>query len=149
MTRTIESLADRLEIADLLNRYGWALDDRDWARLATCFTADAVGLYGPVLGRQEGLAAITRICRAALEPLDSSQHLIGSHQIDVAGDTARSRCHLHAQHTKAGTPGGDHFTLGGTYVDELVRTAAGWRIRQRELIVLWQEGNPRVLGLTS
>ncbi len=146
MQRTLEHLCDRMEIIDLLNRYAIALDSRDWSRLSTCFTADAVALYGPVLGRQDGFAAIEKLCRTALEPLDSSQHLIGSHEIEVDGDSARTRCYLHAQHTKAGSAGGDNFTIGGTYVDELVRTAAGWRIRRRELIILWQEGNPRVLG---
>jgi 3-phenylpropionate/cinnamic acid dioxygenase small subunit len=148
MQRTLEHLCDRMEIIDLLHRYAISLDSRDWQRLATCFTVDAVALYGPVLGRQDGFAAIEKLCRTALEPLDSSQHLIGSHALEIDGDRARARCYLHAQHTKAGTAGGDNFTIGGTYVDELVRTDAGWRIRQRELIILWQEGNPRVLGQT-
>jgi len=36
--------------------------------------------------------------------------------------------------------------IGGTYLDEMVRTAHGWRIRERDLRITWQEGNPRVLG---
>jgi ketosteroid isomerase-like protein len=146
MKRTLENLLDRMEITDLLNRYATALDDRDWTRLATCFTPDAVGLYGPVLGRRDGFAAIEQLCRGALEPLDSSHHMITNHEIEIDGDTARARCYLQAQHTKRGTPGGDNFVIAGAYIDELVRTADGWRIRQRELRVIWQEGNPRVLG---
>jgi 3-phenylpropionate/cinnamic acid dioxygenase small subunit len=145
MNRTLEHLCDRMEITDLLNRYATSLDDRDWKRLATCFTPDAVGLYGPVLGRQEGFAAIEKLCRTALEPLDSSQHIVTNHEIEIDGDTARARCYLHAQHTKAGAEGGDNLVIGGFYVDELVRTVHGWRIRQRELRVLWQDGNPRLL----
>jgi 3-phenylpropionate/cinnamic acid dioxygenase small subunit len=145
MNRTLEHLCDRMEITDLLNRYATSLDDRDWKRLATCFTPDAVGLYGPVLGRQEGFAAIEKLCRTALEPLDSSQHIVTNHEIEIDGDTARARCYLHAQHTKAGAEGGDNFVIGGSYVDELVRTVHGWRIRQRELRILWQDGNPRLL----
>lgn len=146
MARTLESLLDRMEIIELLHRYATAIDDRDWARLATCFTDDAVALYGPVLGRREGIAAIEQTCRTSLEPLDASQHLIGTHEIELDGDRARARCYVHAQHTKAGTPGGDNFVIGATYFDELVRTRDGWRIRQRELRILWQEGNPQVLG---
>lgn len=146
MERTLAYLLDRVEIVDLLNRYAMALDDRDWQRLATCFTPDAIAVYGPVLGRQEGFAAIERVCRGALEPLDSSHHIISNHEIAIDRDTARTRCYLHAQHTKAGTEGGDNFTIGGAYIDELVRTDGGWRIRRRELRILWQEGNPRVLG---
>ena len=146
MGRTLESLLDRMEIIELLHRYATAIDDRDWARLATCFTADAVALYGPVLGRQEGIAAIEKTCRAALEPLDASQHIVGTHEIELDGDRARARCYVHAQHTRAGTPGGDNFVIGATYLDAVVRTPDGWRIRERELRILWQEGNPRVLG---
>ena len=146
MARTLESLLDRTEIVELLHRYATAIDDRDWARLATCFTADAVALYGPVLGRQEGIAAIEKTCRTAIEPLDASQHLVGTHEIELDGDRARARCYVHAQHTRAGMPGGDNFVIGATYFDQLVRTPDGWRIRERELRILWQEGNPRVLG---
>ena len=34
--------ADRVEIHELPGRYGDAIDDRDWARLDTVFTQDAV-----------------------------------------------------------------------------------------------------------
>jgi 3-phenylpropionate/cinnamic acid dioxygenase small subunit len=146
LARTLESLLDRMEIVELLHRYALAIDDRDWARLATCFTEDAVASYGPMLGRQDGIAAIEKTCRTALEPLDASQHIIGTHEVEIDGNRARARCYVHAQHTRAGTAGGDNFVIGASYVDELVRTPDGWRIRERELHILWQEGNPRVLG---
>lgn len=144
--RGVEHLLDLQAITDLLHRYARALDDKDWSLLATCFTADAVALYGAALGRQEGFAAIEKVCRTALGHLDSSQHMISNPEIRIDGDTATARCSVHAQHTKAGTPGGDNMTIGGTYRDELVRTADGWRIRRRELLFLWQEGNQAVLG---
>jgi hypothetical protein len=53
---------------------------------------------------------------------------------------------LHAQHTKNGTQGGDNFTIGGTYIDDLVKTPDGWKIRQKELVFVWQDGNPAVIG---
>ena len=31
--------------------------------------------------------------------------------------------------------------MGGTYVDELARTAEGWRITHRVLEITWREGN--------
>jgi uncharacterized protein (TIGR02246 family) len=144
--RSLDRLLDLQEITDLLHRYARALDEKDWSLLATCFTADAVAFYGEVLGRQEGVTAIEQVCRAALGHLDSSQHVISNPEIHIDGDAATARCYVHAQHTKAGTPGGDNMTIGGTYLDELVRTADGWRIRQRELRFLWQEGNQAVLG---
>lgn len=145
MEKNLRLLLDRQEINDLLNRYCSSLDGRDWARLATCFIPDAVGYYGEDAGQKNGYEQIEQLCRAALEPLDSSQHLTGNYEIEIDGDRASSRCYLQAQHTKAGTPGGDNLTLGGIYLDKIVRTAEGWRIAQRELRILWQEGNPDVL----
>jgi 3-phenylpropionate/cinnamic acid dioxygenase small subunit len=135
---------DRIEIAEVLARYANALDDRDWSRLASCFTPDATADYGGA-GACSGFTAIETLCRRALEPLDASQHLVGSIEVEVAGDEARARCALQAQHTRRGCEGGDHFTIGGSYRDCLVRTKDGWRIRHRELRVGWQDGNPRVM----
>ena len=139
-------LVERQAIVDLLNRYGWTLDDRDWDGLADCFTPDAVADYGPGLGKQDGPAAIVALCRGVLERLDSTQHVITNHEVTITGDRAKTRCYLVAQHTKAGVDGGANFTLGGCYLDDVVRTPAGWRIARREMRVLWQEGNQAVLG---
>lgn len=144
-TDPITTLRDRLEIQDLLVRYGTALDDRDWARLSTCFLPDAVADYGG-LGERRGFAEIESICRRALEPLDASQHFISNFEIEVQGDVAHSRCYLLAQHVRREAPGGPHYLLAGVYRDELVRTPEGWRIRRRELQTIWTEGNAAVLG---
>jgi 3-phenylpropionate/cinnamic acid dioxygenase small subunit len=141
----IEYLFERQAISDVMLRYGRALDDRDWAKLKTCFTPDAKAIYGE-LGFQDGNDAIIQTCRGALEPLDSSQHIITNHEIEIDGNAAHARSYLHAQHTKNGTPGGDNFTIGGTYIDDLVKTPDGWKIRQKELVFVWQDGNPAVIG---
>lgn len=142
----LEDLADRLAITDLLYRYAAALDDRDWALLATCFTPAAVAIYGGRAGTNEGFPAIEATCRRSLEPLDASQHIVTNPQVTVEGDAARSRCYLQAQHVKRGTEGGDNFTVAGSYLDRLVRTPDGWRIAERRLEVTWVDGNPTVLG---
>jgi len=145
MDKALKTILDRQVICDLLNCYCWSLDDHAWERLATCFLPEAVGYYGEEIGEKVGYQAIEQLCRSALTPLDSSQHMISNIEIELGGDTARSRCYLQAQHYKAGTPGGDNFTLGGYYRDELVRTSEGWKIKRRELHTLWVDGNPAVL----
>ena len=39
--------------------------------------------------------------------------------------------------------GGNTYEMGGTYRDELVRTADGWRIARRVLDVAWRDGQRR------
>lgn len=146
MEDTLKNLLDREAVRELLTRYALALDDKDWKKLASCFLPDATAFYGADLGLQDGYAAIENTCRTALAPLDSSHHLIGSIHVEVEGDTAKARCYLHAQHTKAGVPGGDNFTIGGEYRDEIVRTPNGWKIKKRELRMLWQDGNLAVIA---
>lgn len=141
----LRELADRREIEDVLYRYAHALDSKHWDRLgAEVFTADAVCDFLELGGVHEGAQAAADFIASVLGGLDASQHLIGTPLIDVAGDTARSRCYLQAQHVFLGAEGGDHFLVGGTYVDDLARTPDGWRITRRELHGTWQSGNPGV-----
>ena len=139
-------LLDERAIVEVTHRYCAALDGRDWAELARCFTADAVAVFGRVPGQHEGLAAIQRVCRRSLEPLDASQHLVANHLIDISGDVASSRCYVRAQHTRRGLEGGKNFIIAGTYQDQWRRTPEGWRITRRTLVETWSEGNPAVLA---
>ena len=123
---SVDALADRLAIVDLLHRYATGLDTKDWDLLASGFTADGVADYG------------------ALGGLDASQHIITNEVIELDGDRATARCYFQAQHVFTGAEGGDNFLVGGTYDDEIVRTVDGWRIRHRTLTATWTDGNPAV-----
>jgi 3-phenylpropionate/cinnamic acid dioxygenase small subunit len=141
----LQALIDRTEIENLLVRYAAALDGHDWELLASCFTTDAQYRFAH-MGDKDGVQAIVEVCRASLEPLDASQHLVGSPHVEIDGDRARSRCSFQAQHVRRGAEGGRNYLVGGTYVDELLRTGDGWRIERRELQRVWTDGNPAVLG---
>jgi ketosteroid isomerase-like protein len=145
MDPTLQLLLDERDITRLCYRYGTTLDDRDWPGLRTCFTDDAVTVYEG-LGEFTGYPAIEQVCQAALGSLDRSQHLIGNVSVEVDGDAATAQCYLHAQHVRAGTPGGDLHVIAGRYSDQLVRTADGWRFTRRRLETWWTDGNPAVLG---
>lgn len=128
---------------DVTIAYSWALDTKDWDALDDVFTPDVTAeLVGPL----EGVEAIKARVRTALEPLDDSQHLVATHQVHVAGDRATCRCYLQAQHVRHDADGGPTFMFGGRYEDELVRTAAGWRIARRVLVRMWTDGNPAVMA---
>jgi len=144
MDPTLREILDRQEIVSLLTRYGTALDDRDWERLRSCFAPDAVADYGTG-SPFEGYPAIEALCRGMLEPLDASHHMIGNHEIELAGDAATSRCYVRAQHLRKGCPGGILLEVGGYYRDQLRRAAEGWQIQHRQLVVTWRDGNAAVL----
>jgi hypothetical protein len=131
-------MSDRDEIVDLTVAYSWALDARRYDDLDAVFLRVATAHLGWTL---RGLDAIKARVADALDPLDASQHMVGTHQIVVDGDRATGRTYLQAQHVKDG----ELFMVGGAYHDRFVRTPEGWRIEHRSLIVLWTDGNPEVL----
>jgi len=136
----LNRLIDDRNIIAVTTAYTWALDQHRWDDLHQVFTADATATLGsPKL--LEGVDAIVGRIRAALEPLDDSQHLTGNHEVVVSGDTATHRCYLHAQHIRQAATGGPHYIVAGRYEDELARRADGWRITHRNLAVMWSEGN--------
>ncbi len=140
----LNRLIDERNIVALATAYTWALDQRQWDELRDVFASDATATLGSSDLLVGADAIIDRI-RAALSPLDDSQHLIGNHDISVDGDRATHRCYLHAQHIRRDASGGPHYIVAGRYEDELARTADGWRITHRNLAVMWEEGNRRVV----
>jgi 3-phenylpropionate/cinnamic acid dioxygenase small subunit len=141
----LRALQDKQEITELCYRYGLILDGRDWAGLADLFTPDADAFYLD-MPACHGYQAIEDTCRRALTPMSATQHLISNVAVRLDGDQAESSCYLQAQHVKTGTPGGDSFIIAGRYDDKLIRTTAGWRIRERRLEQIWTAGNPAVAG---
>jgi len=142
----LRRLADVQEIIGLTIAYCWALDGRQWHELDSVFVPDAEAILGHT--RVSGREAIREHCRKALDALDVSQHLVGSHQVSLDSDRATCRCQLIAQHRREAAPGGSSWLVGGTYEDQLRRTDAGWRITSRLLRITWTEGNREVLDPT-
>lgn len=134
---------DREAVRAVTIAYTWALDTKDFERLRDVFLPDATAQLGGTWC--DGIDAIIARISSALSPLDDSQHLIGNHEVVVDGDTATCRCYLQAQHVRQVPEGSPNFIVAGRYEDRLERTPAGWRIRHRDLITMWTEGNPAVV----
>jgi ketosteroid isomerase-like protein len=135
-----QTTADRLAIIDVVNRYGAAIDARDWQRLRTCFAEQAVVNFGE--RRLEGPEAIARFVEEATVGVRWQQHLLGSHDIAVDGDAATASTQLIATQVSGDDPAQALITVGA-YRDVLVRTAAGWRISERTMQVGWRETRVR------
>jgi hypothetical protein len=140
----VQALIDHNAIVALCVQYATALDSRNWALLRDCCVSDIVADYAGI-GRIDGYEALEEVCRAALEPLQASQHMIGNHAVVVNGDEASGTTYFRAQHIRLGTPGGDRYIVAGIYTDRFVRRDQRWRIAHRKLDVVWSDGNPAVL----
>ncbi|MEM9038013.1 MAG: nuclear transport factor 2 family protein [Actinomycetota bacterium] len=143
-----QTAADITEIIQVTNRYCHAIDGGDWDTLRErVFLPDAVMEFRPgdPDHQRNDIDGIVDYIATALGPLDTSQHLVGSHVVEVDGDEATCRCYLHGQHVRRAAEGGPHMIVALTYDDRVVRTEAGWRIAHRRLVPSWREGNPEVM----
>jgi uncharacterized protein (TIGR02246 family) len=137
-TAALARIIDEQAVQAVLVRYASALDTRDWARLRTCFTPDAVATY-EAIGDLRGYEAIEALVRRVLGPLAATQHIVSNVEVVLDGDRATARCNLQSMHVRE-TPSGDNFIVAGVYTDELRRTPDGWRIARRALRRVWTQG---------
>ena len=119
------SSEDVLAIQAVIVKYGFLIDDREFDRLGEVFTEDAVVDYRPSgTGPYAGLAEIGQAMRTLSHPV---QHMLVSHIIDgVSGDEVVTR-------SKALIPLRDGGIADIAYRDVLVRTQAGWRIKDKSI----------------
>lgn len=128
---------DRLDIHEVLVRYGFVVDDRDWASFSRVFTPDAEVDFGG-LAPIRGVEEIVRQYRDVLtHPL---QHVIVNHLLDpVSDDEVVVR-------SKALFPVSDDGVFEGLYRDIVVRTAEGWRIRHKSMTSFGGKDSPWLAG---
>lgn len=115
--------ADRLALHELPGRYGDCIDARNWEGLRQCFTEDAVfdltDLGGPVL---QGLAEIQRFMA------DEAQHPLTHLMTNIYVDETSSGVKLHSRILAILE---DRRAGSGSYLDDVVQTPHGWRIKHR------------------
>lgn len=125
--------ADREAVVELARTYCSVVDAGAFGQLREVFLTDATAELGG--SGQHGVDEIIERLEVALGRFESWEHTIGDHEVAIEGDRATARCELRAVHVPP--PGGDVATdtVVGFYEDSLVRTAQGWRIAHRRLVV--------------
>jgi uncharacterized protein (TIGR02246 family) len=120
------STDDVVAIQQLVARYNFAVDGGDPDAFAGTFTPDGeFGAGGQVMRGHDELRAFV-VGRAGIAP---RRHLVSSILVDGEGDRASLRAYL--QVVAMGDDGALQVAVQGTYDDELVRTADGWRFSRR------------------
>ena len=129
---SLQEISDRLEIQDLIARYSYAIDDRDWNALDDIFTPDAWIDYSEAGGAKNTLPEIKRWLPGSLERFPMLQHLTATTKLDLDGDQAFSRTILFNPIVHEDPDGSRQtFFVGLWYRDKWVRTPKGWRICER------------------
>jgi ketosteroid isomerase-like protein len=136
---TLELLVDRQAIRDLVTRYACAVDRRDFDAVAACFTPDAEADYTYFKGP---IGVVLEKIRAGVGGFAMTMHVVGNHLAEVHGDEAASETYAICHHRRPGASDGVDLVVAMRYLDELVRTTEGWRIRRRRATVEWQHREP-------
>jgi 3-phenylpropionate/cinnamic acid dioxygenase small subunit len=127
-----QEISDRMEIQDVLVDYVYKVDESDFDGLRDVFTKDAQLDYtetGAIAGDLETM--IDYLKRVMPAVFVRTQHMLGSTKLSIEGDhaTATTQC-FNPMVMKA--DGEERYvSVGLWYVDNLVRTSAGWRINKR------------------
>ncbi len=139
------------EVVNAMNRVGLMVDQRQWESLETEAFADRVHVdYTSLVGGdpQDNISPADLIAgwRAALGPLKSTQHLVGSHRVtfDDAGEAMVFSTFI-ATHVAHQAPGGTMWTLGGDYEHRLRRIEGQWRVTSIKMMAKWSTGNDALL----
>jgi hypothetical protein len=147
----VRYLADRIEIQDVIARYGLGQDlhedgDNDvLEKWNNVFTPDGVADYRCTgvaelgdIGFRE-LVDFMRRPGGSMSGLQRWQHFQGWSTVTIDGDTATARTpHIHTH--KGETDGrGWNLIQTGMFVDHLERGPQGWRIARRTLEILWMD----------
>lgn len=133
------AMTDERSIEDTLIRYTLGCDRRDWELFGQVFVPDVSFCYDGEHWLQ-GRDKLVRMIRHFLEHCGPSQHLLGNTRISITGDEAETACYVRAAHAGRGDRSAQVYEVWGEYCDKLVRTAEGWRIRERRLLVSHETG---------
>ncbi len=118
-------VADRLEIHELISRYGHIVDERAWHRVAELFTGDArYDMTDFDMGTATGPDAIVAMWTGPL-----ADHPLAHHATNVVIDVdPDGTVHVTSKGIGVGAGG----RVGSvTYRDIVTRTDEGWRITER------------------
>jgi hypothetical protein len=137
---------DYEQVQELMVRYGRAIDTRDLLALRRCFTADMVARYASFAKELHGHGELEAYIHSAVTRLDATHHMFMNFIVDLEGDAGRFSCSVQAQHVLANAPGGGLYTVGGDYLNDVVRTPEGWKMTRLDFRPLWTSGNPDLVA---
>jgi hypothetical protein len=142
----LQELNDERDIKLVYCAYCDIIDAKDFDRLTEVFTTDAVQDYRSTLGPDaimhgtEPLIAGAHIHMGEGSNCGTTHHNVVNFRIYVKGDTAKAKVHYYAVHQGIGKYPGALYSMWGEYDDDLIRTPAGWRVKNRYYRCFMTEG---------
>ena len=135
---SVETLADRAAVCELVKVYAFGIDSRDEAVVRSVFAPDAPmrGTLGEASANEYIPQLLTGVAR-----YEATMHNITNQYARVDGDEAEVWSYAVAIHLSAPDTDQGDLTMGVQYRDRCTRTDAGWLISARETVKLWSRGS--------
>lgn len=143
-------LADKQAIEELHKRFALAVDGKNFVEIARLFTDDGLIRFNGDLPIKEFIGIFTETQKTV-----DTQHFAINSVAVINGDSAVASSYFLGYHRvpakvqdeTIGQIYGKYdvdtdLFQGGTYDDELVRTADGWRFAVRDVAILWSQTAP-------
>jgi hypothetical protein len=130
---TVDALAQREAIRDILYTHSRALDRLDADLLKQAYWQDAEVDYGAFKGSAQQFADI--IGPALSSAYELTHHLLGQTFIALDGDKANTETYVCARHLLLGAE--QELVYTGRYLDQLECRDGQWKIRHRRVVMEW------------
>jgi ketosteroid isomerase-like protein len=121
------TVADLIEIEQLICRYNFAFDGGDAEAWAACFTGDGI-FYVAGEERARGHDGLVAFVASTKVP-GQVRHVVTSVLAEGQGDVATNRCYCTVFTSSPGS--GSRVLTQGIYSDRLAKHADGWRFTER------------------
>lgn len=131
---SLQELADREQIRDLLHEYGRAFDERRLEDYANLFAEDGEWSAGSIVAR--GPAEVLDMVKRAVDAIPAPPgcrnfHVMTNMMVEVDGDTATAWSRFSFIEPQA--DGTRRFSGSGVYDDQFVRRNGKWLFFRRRL----------------
>ena len=138
---------DYEDIRHLIASVAHHIDAKRWRELRALYADEVATDYTSLFGgspQRQAADALRETWQTVLARV-ATHHLLGPIDVELAGDTARARCHVRAMHVGSGAADGSEWEVLGHYRFELVRGPSGFRITSMTLETTHQTGNRKLL----
>ena len=145
------SAAKKIKIIELLNRFGIAIDSRDWDTFSSLF-AEEVEFDYSAIGDIAGVfppAEITNNAQKNFGGFQVTQHVITNHQISISDNTAHCKAYVRAMHVLPNDEVESMLEIGGDYLVELIQTNSDWKIKSWKFELFWSKGDFTLFDLAK
>ena len=145
------SATEKINIIELLDRFGIAIDSRDWNTFCSLF-AEKVEFDYSAIGDIAGVfspAEITNNAQKNFAGFEVTQHVITNHQIKRSGNTASCKAYVRAMHVLPNEEVEPMLEIGGCYLAELIQTDSNWKIESWKFELFWSKGDFALFDLAK